>query len=122
MKIFSNPNKKTKQSFKNVTGRDAPFSIVVYWPWFSKNWSGVTVGFIIFTKYPDDVAHLCHELVHVESFYKEPFLFWFKYFSERKRVGYWNNAYEKAAYAVQYKVQSMLAREAYQRQTLGINK
>jgi hypothetical protein len=56
------------------------------------------------------VPHLCHELVHVESFYKDPFLFWIKYFTERRRLGYWNNAYEKAAYAAQYKAVSFLQR------------
>jgi len=78
----------------------------------------VTIGFFIFTKSPNDVPHLCHELVHVESFYKDPFLFWMKYFTERRRVGYWNNHYEKAAYAVQYKAESFLQRETYQKRVL----
>jgi len=119
MKKIALLSDNTKRVFKAVTEREAPFALVIYWPWFYKSWIGLTIGFIVFTKNSDDVAHLCHELVHVEHFYKAPFLFWMRYFKERKRVGYWNNRYEKEAYAVQYKVQSLLQREAYQRQVLG---
>ena len=66
MRFISIVNKKTKQVFKEVTGREAPFAFVVYWPWFYKDWLGLTICFIIFTKKPGDVPHLCHELVHVD--------------------------------------------------------
>ena len=116
MKSISTPDQKTKDIFKEVTGQAAPFALVVHWPWFYKSWIGLTIGFVIFSKKPDDIAHLCHELVHVNQFYQQPWSFWFKYISERRRVGYWNNPYEKAAYAVQYKAESALRREAYRMQ------
>ncbi len=99
-----------------MTGQAAPFALVVHWPWFYKSWIGLTIGFVIFSKKPDDIAHLCHELVHVNQFYQQPCSFWFKYISERRREGYWNNPYEKAAYAVQHKAEGALRRETYRMQ------
>lgn len=98
------PSKKTKQLFEKVTERRAPFAIVLVWKWFYGDWLGFALGPLIVTKRPGDIAHLCHELVHVEQFYNQPFTFWIKYILERKRAGYWNSRYEREAYAVQRRV------------------
>jgi len=63
-----------------------------------------------------DIAYPCHKLVSVNQLYQQPCSFWFKYISERRRVGYWNNPYEKAAYAVQHKAEGALRREDYRMQ------
>jgi len=67
---------------------------------------------VIITKRPDDIAHLCHELIHVEQFYHQPFTFWIKYIVQRQRVGYRNNRYEREAYAMQLRVRQRLKRKS----------
>ena len=111
MKLLLSPSKKTKQLFEKVTGHSAPFAIVVLWKWFFGDVWGVAIGPVIITKRPDDMAHLCHELVHVEQFYNQPLTFWIKYILERRRVGYWSSRYEREAYAVQRKANQQLRSE-----------
>ncbi len=79
-----------------------PFALIIsvrsFWWKRTKGVRAATAGSIILCGPKLENNDIDHELVHVEQYYREPFIHPFLYFYQSIRYGYRNNKYEIEAY------------------------
>jgi len=91
---------------KRVAFSKKPFAIIFYvrnfwwWQWLpgQKGVRGMANGWVVQLGPHELPGDLEHELVHVEQAERAPFIHFFKYWLENRRMGYRANKYEVEAY------------------------
>lgn len=78
-----------------------PFTVIIQFPYWPKDWWGFTFAPFIFVKDISDINMVKHELIHVKQQYKHFIIwFWIRYIYQLITKGYKNIDYEIEAYKV----------------------